>query len=294
MITIGWGSTFIATKIGLEDCSPGLYTLIRYAISLFLALIVFGRRFFPINRRYLLSGVTLGLMLGVGIILQIVGLNYTTVSKSSFITGTTVIFTPFAHFLIERKTIGLWQILSVLVAIPGLWLFTNPDFNNINIGDLLTVFSAICWAFYITYMGILTVGRDSLKEIGQMVTMQFVFVLPVAVLYFLIFEAGSVRFNLTDNLIYSCLFNGMLASFFLTIIHTAVQKYTTPTKAAIIFTLEPIVATTLAIFILNELLGTREYFGGAVLMLAVVFSEFGEIIFQKTYNLFFIFSRRQK
>jgi drug/metabolite transporter (DMT)-like permease len=109
--------------------------------------------------------------------------------------------------------------------------------------------------------------------------MQFIVAAPVALLGHLLLDTGNFRFNITPNLIVSLLYNGIIASIFLTLIHTSVQKYSTPVKAALIFSLEPVFATIVAIFALNEFLGGREMSGAAILLFGVIVSEVGENVY---------------
>ncbi len=64
-ITFVWGGTFIFTKIGLDDTTPGLYVVIRFSIALLIALLLFGKHLLKINRKILIQGLVLGLFLAV-------------------------------------------------------------------------------------------------------------------------------------------------------------------------------------------------------------------------------------
>lgn len=275
-MTFVWGGTFVFTQIGLRDCSPSLYIIIRFSISLSISLLFFGKHLSTIDKKTFYQGIILGLMFGGGFVLQTYGLKLTTVPKSAFITGISVILTPFAHWFVERKKIFFWQKIGVIIVGIGLWLFTNPDFNNLNWGDILTLFSTAFWAFYITYMEVFTRGRTRFAETMQLVIMQFVGATPIAIITLLIFETAIIEIDISNFLIISLIYNGVLASFVLTVIHTSVQRYTTPVKAALIFSLEPVVATTIAVIVLGASLSFVENIGAAILMFGVVASEFGE------------------
>ena len=218
--------------------------------------------------------MVLGLIFGGGFLLQTYGLKLTTVSKSAFITGISVVLTPFAYYLIERKSISRGQKIGVAIAALGLWHFTNPRIDHINTGDVLTLFSTMFWAFYITYMDVFTRDIKSRAETYQLVAMQFVAAAPLtAVFYFIIDQGGGQTLHLTHSLLTALAYNGIIASFVLTLIHTSVQRYTTPVKAALIFSLEPVVANVIAVFVFAELLNLREYFGAGILLSGVLISE---------------------
>lgn len=277
-ITFIWGGTFVFTKLGLEDCPPSLYIIIRFSIALIISIIVFGKHLRNISANTLKHGLILGLLFGSGFILQTYGLKMTTVSKSAFITGLTVCITPFAYYFVERKSIALWQKAGVVIATIGLWLFTNPQFDNLNFGDIITVVSTFFWAFYITYMDVFTRGRSVFSETVQLVALQFIAAAPLAGITFFIYDSSDFTVNISKNLIYSLAYNGILASFLLTFIHTSIQRYSTPVKAALIFSLEPVIASVAAVLFIGEILGLRELAGGAILFIGVITSEVGEFI----------------
>lgn len=287
VVTIIWGATFSFTKIGLSETSPIFYLFLRFLLAFSLLLIIFWRQFFKINKEQFINGLVLGLFFGGGFVLQTLGLKFTSVTKSAFITGMAVVITPFVFWLIIRKPIKFWQKTGVVVAFIGLWLFANPDIDNVNLGDLLTLLSTFFWSFYITFMDIFTKKIKQFRETIQLVLMQFLVVLPFSFIGAILFEYDSIHFIFSEMLIYSLLFNGIVASIFLTIIHTAVQKYTTPVKAALIFSLEPVFASLIAFLIFNEILSGKEYLGAFILFSGVLLAEGGEYlqkIFKKVIN----------
>ncbi|HPI19073.1 MAG TPA: DMT family transporter [Candidatus Kapabacteria bacterium] len=273
LITVIWGATFLFTKIGLNDCSPSLYIIFRFMIALTISLTLFHRNFKKINKEIFRNGFILGLLFGGGFILQTFGLKYTSVSNSAFITGLSVVLTPFAYFLIERKPIAMWKKVGVAIAGIGLWIFTNPDFDNINLGDVLTLISCLFWAFYITFMDVFTRGRSSREETSLLVILQFIAASSVAVSGLFLIDFGSITLQFTNSLLLSLFFNGVIASFFLTFLHTTFQRYSNPVKAALIFALEPVFASIFAIIFLSEQFDSLHYIGAFVLLIGVIISS---------------------
>lgn len=272
-ITVVWGATYLFTQIGLEYCSPSMYVLIRFGIALILLLSFFGHHLKGTDRTTVKHGLILGFTYGVGFLLQTFGLKYTTVPKSSFITGLVVTTVPFVYWILERKPINIGQKMGVVVASVGLLIFTNPDFGNLNVGDVLTLISTFVWGFYLSYMDIFTRGRDSLRRTTQLVVLQYIAAAPLAIITLLLFDAGNMSVVWHKNLLISLAFNAVLASVIVTFIHTGVQKYSTPVKAALIFSLEPIVATICSIFYQNIVLQNYEIIGGIILLSGVIISE---------------------
>lgn len=280
LVTFIWGGTFLFTKIGLEHCPPSLYIIFRFLIAFTISIIVFGKHLKGLDKRTIVQGLALGLLFGGGFILQTYGLKFTTVTKSAFITGLAVPLTPFAFWLIVKKSTKIWQKTGVLIATLGLWLFTNPTIDNVNLGDFLTLLSTFFWAFYITYMDVFTKNRREFRETAQLVMLQFIGAASLSLVFFFFLEYDTLNVNFSFELIYSLAYNGILASFFLTFIHTGVQKYTTPVKAALIFSMEPVIASFFAMIFFAEILNQKEYYGAAVLLFGVIVSETGAYVYE--------------
>src|SRR5690606_32497888 len=97
-----WGSAFVAQRLGMDAIGPFLYTGLRFALAslALLPLVLWlGKRDGehkpePVSRGLLLGGLAMGLALSLGINLQQVGLLFTSVTNSGFITGLYVIVVP--------------------------------------------------------------------------------------------------------------------------------------------------------------------------------------------------------
>src|SRR5436305_6149150 len=123
ILTTVWGTTFSIVQSALQDVSPILFAAIRFTLSLaiFLAISKDSRR----GIRFLFQAkgerenlfrkqaLILGTALGLGYILQFVGLLTTTTSKSAFLTSTTVIWTPLFSKMIGHEKFSLQKILAV-------------------------------------------------------------------------------------------------------------------------------------------------------------------------------------
>jgi drug/metabolite transporter (DMT)-like permease len=70
----------------------------------------------------------------------------------------------------------------------------------------------------------------------------------------------------------------ILATVFTTYVQTRFQKDTTPTRAVIIFSIEPVIATVIAYILLGETLGTWGVVGGALIIAGVLVSEFADAL----------------
>jgi len=293
LMTAIWGATFLVTTGGLDHVTPLLYNGLRFALAFLLTLTVFFRKLQFKDKEILKSGTILGGIFGLGFALQTYALSLTTISKTAFITALTVVLTPFFYKIITGKNPRFWPRIGIVVAFTGLVIFTFPfhEYKNVsfleavwdflasfNPGDFMTILSCFCWALYITLMDKYTKERDGFSFTISLVSVQFGVVMLVNFLLAFLLTGDEMRLELHPDLIYSLLFNGILASFVVTLIHTYYQKHTTPVKAALIFSLEPIFAAGIAYLAINEILSSRELFGASILMLGVLISEVGLMV----------------
>lgn len=279
IITVIWGVTFSFTKIGLLYSTPILYLTLRFAIAAIFVYLFWFNKINRIAERTFLFGIVLGSFYAGGFLFQTIGLKFTTVTKSAFITGLSVVLTPFVYKMIESKKITFWQKIGIFIATIGLIKLTNPSFEYLNLGDLLTFLSTFFWAFYLVFMNKYTEGTSSFDYTIQLVFVQFVVVLLLGILCSLIFESKAWFIKFDPKLIFSLMYNGIIASILLTTIHTSVQKYTTPVKAALIFSLEPVFAGIFANLIFSEILNSSELVGAIILSVGIVLYEIGDFWF---------------
>ena len=107
MVTVIWGGGFPASDMALESISPFQILAVRFfTATIFMALLAF-KELKTTTKEEIKCGVLLGTSLFTGFALQIVGLQYTTVSNNAFLTATNVVFVPIIAFAIRRKKIEM-------------------------------------------------------------------------------------------------------------------------------------------------------------------------------------------
>ena len=270
--TLVWGGTFVVVKVGMEDISPITLILVRFVLAGALYLVFFGKRLFPISWDAIRKASLLTLFLAIGFMAQNFGLTITTASKSAFITSMMVIFVPILQVLIERKIPRLGNIVGVLVVSAGLWLLTSPEGSSFNIGDALNLACAVSFALYIVYLDIVsqTIGAEQLSFL-QAASMVVYTGLAVA-----LFE--TPRFVISSRSLLSMAYLTFLATVVTMYVQTRYQKDTTPTRAVIIFSIEPVFASIAAYGVLGEQLGVPGIIGGGLILGGVLLSELSDSI----------------
>ena len=89
------------------------------------------------------NGLILGIFLFLGFSFQTVGLEFTSASKSGFITGTNLVILPFAQYFILKIKPGAENIIGALVVLIGLYILSEAFYIVPNTGDLLTLLRSV-------------------------------------------------------------------------------------------------------------------------------------------------------
>ncbi len=270
--TLIWASTFVAMKIGLRDISPILMTGVRFTVATVIFLAIFAKKIFPLSVEQIKKGSLLGVFLFLGFIAQNVGLVYTTISKSAFITSLMVVFVPFFQYLIERRSPTYGNVLGIVIVLVGLWYLTLPSGSAFNYGDVLTLGCACMFGLFIVYLDIASKAMSPI----QLTFLQFACTTILALGTAFVFE--DIQFNPAHSMLIAVGYLTIFATVATTFIQTTFQKDTTPTRAAIIFTVEPVWASLYAYFLLGEIIGVLGILGGALIIVGVLVSQLSDKI----------------
>ena len=226
-LTVIWGSTFVLSKYLLESISPLIYIAIRFAFATILFGILFPRKAFAGPKSSWKKGGILGVLLFLGFATQTIGLQYTGASKSAFITGMMVIFTPICQLIIERRAPKVGNVIGVLLVTLGLYFLTSPEGSEFNLGDVLNLCCAVTFALYIVYLDVFSKGHDPV----HLTMAQFVVCTVLGSAFALSFESVRVAPTVAGGLtlLYLIVFATVIALF----VQNRYQKDTTPTRSVV-------------------------------------------------------------
>ena len=267
IITLIWGSTFITVKGAIQGVGPFEFLALRFGIACLALFVLFHGRLGRLGPSGLRGGAIIGVCLFVGYALQTVGLQHTTASRSAFITGLAVLVVPLLAFALLRQRIGTGVALGVVLATVGLWLLSSDGEMAFGQGELLTIVGAVAFAAHIVAIGAYAPRFD---PIG------------LAIVQTGVTAALSAPFCLglewppvvpTQEVWLAIAFTGLVASAFVLGAQTSIQRFTTPSHAALIFSLEPVFAGLFAYFLGGELLGASGILGGALIVGGMVVAE---------------------
>jgi drug/metabolite transporter (DMT)-like permease len=242
-----------------------------------LTFIFFHRQLRRYSARTVWRGTVLGVYLFAGFLAQTIGLQYTTASKSAFFTGFLTILTPVIQYFFYRmkrkksRPITRGNLFGVILATAGLYFLTSPKGSEFNRGDLLSLCCAILFACYIVYLDYVS---DEPQKM-QLGFLQFGFCAVGAAVAAILFENLHIVFS--AEYLFALAYLTIFATVITMTIQIRYQGDTTPTRTAIIFAMEPVIAGVLAYVLRNENIGTIGILGGVFILLGLLTSELSEM-----------------
>nr|WP_298143726.1 DMT family transporter [uncultured Pseudomonas sp.] len=261
-----WGTVFVAQRLGMDAVGPFLYSGLRFSLAalvLLPLLPLLERRASdsappPLNRHLLLGGGLMGLALALGINLQQVGLLFTSVTNSGFITGLYVIIVPLLGLFIGHKTgLGIW--LGASLAVVGMFLLSVGDGFQVASGDWLQLAGAFVWGIHVLMVGFFARRHDPLR----LAIVQFIICAAISLLLALWFE--EIRLSMIITAGPAILYGGLLGVAVGFTLQVIAQKHAIASHAAIILSLEAVFAALAGAILLNESLDLRGYIGCALM-----------------------------
>lgn len=276
-----WGGTFGAVKFAI-NAGLGVEALLAYRFLIGtagLAIFLLALRIKP-KAREVKDGLWLGLFLSVLFWLQTDGLRFTTTTKSGFITGLYVIFTPLAAAFAGDRLKGS-HALGALLALAGLTLLVYQPGAGLagwNRGDTETLLNALLVGVHI----VLT-SRFSRRSSGWVLAFVQVAFTAVAMTAMAAFSSGGFRGSgpalRSPGIWISLAYLGLMATTLALWVQSTMQAKVTATEAAILFSLEPVFAALLAVsgFIpgIRERLGPWQMLGAGFIVTATLVAELG-------------------
>ncbi len=261
-----WGSTFVVVDAAIERVSSLLFNALRFSLALLMLLpVVVLRRTWP-SRQTWIAGFAVGAPLMVGFALQTVGLEEIGAARSAFLTGLYVVMVPLLLVLVLRRLPAAGSVIGVLLATGGLVLLTGVDPGNWLRGDLLTLGCALSFA-----VQILAVDRFSRR--CELLPLLFAQMFWVALLCWPATLLETPRWVSAPDVWAALLATAFLGSLIAVLAQNYAQRKTTPTRAAVILTMEPVFATVTAFAFAGERFGSGEIAGSILILAGMLVTE---------------------
>jgi drug/metabolite transporter (DMT)-like permease len=284
LVSIIWGSAFVAQRIAGQMGSVYLFNGARYLLAALVVLpfamkvsgaALAARGCFATSPTHVIPReqykwmFVAGFVLFVGSALQQVGVVYTTAGNAGFITSLYVVLVPVVLFIVWREKFHWISIAAVIMAVAGAFFLSTGGSFEVQAGDVIELFGALFWAFHVIVLGKYASKFDSMSfSVGQLV------VCGLLNLGLGIFVEKSMPLNipLLGAIAYTAFFSlGLCYT-----LQIWAQRHTPPADAALILSLESVFAVISGWFLLDERLSGLQVFGCVLIFIAVLLSQFKE------------------
>ena len=271
LATIIWGSSFVVMKNSV-DVLPTFWLLaIRFTFSALVLAVVFIKRWKVLDRQYLIGGTVMGFCLFVAYAFQTFGLEQTTSGKNAFFTAVYCVIVPFLYWVIAKRRPDKFNILAAFLCIAGIALVsvTGSNASAFNMGDVLTLIGGFFFAAHIVAVAKYSEGRD----IFILTTLQFASFALFSWIGVLITRPALTPGVFDQSLIFSLAYLVIFASCGALLFQNIGQKYTAPSTAAVLLSLEAPFGVFFSILFAGERPTPLMFVGFALIFIAVVCSE---------------------
>lgn len=271
-----WGFAFAFQRSAASQIHPIAFNGLRFCLAsavvgVFLLIYEFINKKRNLktskwNKSTVFGGMLCGATLFLASNLQQYGLIYTSAGKSGFITALYIVLVPVFGILALKK-ISVLSRFAIPVAIAGFWLMCSGEGNSVGKGELLGLGSTVFFAFQILFIDEFGQDSDPIKlTLVQFLTCA---VLSVAGMGVVGFPDGAIVKESIVSVIYVGVFSAGIGY----TLQTVGQKYTEPSVAALIMSLESVVGMIGGALILHETHSLAELAGCMLVFVSVILAQ---------------------
>lgn len=284
-----WGTAFIAQSAGVQYMGPLTFNCGRsFLATLFLfpcfllfdkfsgrPLSLWGTDDPALRRQLVVGGIVCGAALTISTLLQQIGIAYTTVGKSGFITTLYIVIVPLLGRFFLGRRVNLLQWLGVMVAAAGMYFICINEAFSVNKGDMFTLACSLFFAIHILCVERFINGIDGVR----LSFIQFLTSTILNCILMFAFESPSIeQFELTLLPIF---YAGVMSSGVAYTLQILGQKYVNVVLASILLSLESVFAVLSGWLILGQVLSMREFFGCALVFAAIILAQLPSDFFNR-------------
>ncbi|MBP1569174.1 MAG: DMT family transporter [Oscillospiraceae bacterium] len=277
-----WGCAFVAQSVGMEYVEPITFNGIRCIIG-GIVLIIANLAFDSLKKKngtykkpeiseqkeLIKSGIICGIIIFFASTIQQIGISQTTVGKAGFISVLYILIVPFFGLLMKQKLPKMIWICCAL-AIAGLYLLCMNESLSISNGDLVVLISAVAYAVHILAIGHFAPKVDCVK----LSCLQFLVCGVISVAVMFIFEKPNLQniLNAWLPIIYAGALSGGVGY----TLQTVAQKWTKPSVASLLMSLESVFAVLAGAVILHQIPSLREAVGCILMFISIIIIQLPE------------------
>jgi drug/metabolite transporter (DMT)-like permease len=250
-----WGANFVLVKVAM-DHMPALYYLgLRFLVGAVVLAPFSVGRLRRLDKRGWTLGIGLGVLLFAGFVLQTVGLRSTSPGISGFLTSLYVLMVP----LVLGVATGRWPsplvALGVVVVTAGLAVLSLYGEAAFGWGETFTLLATLFWALHILGVGYASTRVSAIALVQLQLT--------VCAVLSLVFSFPIERpqpfpgWEATGAVLWTGIMGGVVAY----VLMALGQRYTPPTLAGVLMSLEAVFALIVSIIVGYDKLTVRTVVG---------------------------------
>lgn len=277
-----WGVAFVAQSVGMEYVGPFTFLASRSVIGALVLIpyiLLRERKMGKAQSEHagdvkllVKGGVCCGCLLFMASILQQIGIMYTTVGKSGFITAMYIVIVPIVSIFLKKKA-GMKVWMGVVLAVVGLYFLCMTSGNiSLQKGDVLTFLCAVTFSFHILTVDYFAPQLDGVK----LSCIQFATCGLLSGVGMFLFETPTLEAVMAAWL--PILYAGALSSGVAYTLQIIGQRGMNPTVASLLMSMESVISVIAGWVILNQALSGRELLGCVLMFGAIILVQLPEKI----------------
>jgi len=264
-----WGFNFILVKMAVDQMPPIYYVGLRFLVGSIFLLPFSYRQMKALDRQGWLIGMGVGVLLFGGFILQTVGLVSTSPGVSGFLTSLYVIMVPIFIGLATGRWPSPMVGVGVVVVVAGFAVLSLYGDLSFGWGEIFTLLATIFWALHILGVAYGSTRLGALAFVQLQLTICAVLSL-----------AGAFIFERPDPFpgwapTGAVLWTGIMGSLVAYVLMVLGQRYTPPTLAGVIMSLEAVFALIFSIIVGYDSLTLRALLGFTVVFVGTTVARIG-------------------